>query len=44
MIAVVDLTSEMLTYYGDEEGIPEYINMLEESQKGHSGRNSPYPT
>ena len=33
MIDVIILTSKMLTYYGDKEGVPEYINMLEDYQK-----------
>ena len=32
-IGVVKFTFEMLTYYGDAEGIPKYINMLEDAKK-----------
>ena len=33
MIDVVDLTYEMIAYYGDAVGVPEYINMPRDSHK-----------
>ena len=44
MLNVVNLTYEMVTYYGDAEVIPKYINKLEDTQKSINGRNSPSPT
>ena len=32
-INVVNITSDMLTYYGDAAGVLEYTNMIEDSQK-----------
>ena len=32
-LKLVNLTSEMLTYYGDAVDIPEYINMIYKYQK-----------
>ena len=32
-IDVIDLTSEMLAYYGDAAGVPKYIKTTENNQK-----------
>ena len=32
-INIVEITSEMLTYYSDLAGVPKYINMIEDAQK-----------
>ena len=38
---LVNLPTEMLGYYADAEGIPEYINMLEEAQRKLARANLP---
>ena len=40
---VVVITSNMLTYYGDSAGIPEYINMIEDAQKKPQRKKLPIP-
>ena len=40
---VVDLTSEMITYYGDEACVPRNINMLEKSYKKVQREKIPIP-
>ena len=40
---VVVITSNMLTYYGDSAGIPEYINMIEDAQKKPQRTKLPIP-
>ena len=40
---IFDLISEMLTYYGDTAGVPEYTNIIKESPKRRNGRNPPSP-
>ena len=42
-LEVVNLTSDILTYYGDASGIPEYINMLEDTQKKAQQAQIPIP-
>ena len=32
-IDIVDITSEIITYYGDAAGVLKYINMLKDAQK-----------
>ena len=38
---LVNLPTEMMKYYNDAEGIPEYINMLEEAQRKLARANLP---
>ena len=33
VLEFVNLTSDIITYYGDVAGVPRYINMIEDSQK-----------
>ena len=40
---VVDLTSDLINYYGGAAGIPEYINMIEVSQKKAQRAQLPIP-
>ena len=40
---VVDLTSEMITYYGETEGVPEYINILKDNKKKSQRSKIPTP-
>ena len=40
---VVDLTSNILTNYVDAEGVPKYINMLEDAQKKDQYAQLPAP-
>ena len=43
MLAVVELTFKMLTYYGDASGVPRYINMLEDAHKKAQWDQLPTP-
>ena len=40
---VVNLTSEMITYYSDASGIAKYINMLNDAQKKSQWVQLPIP-
>ena len=43
VLDIVKLTSEMLTYYGDAEGVPEYINIIKGAHKKGSMGATPRP-